>query len=130
MTGRTDEIMNRDDVIAAFVDNEAFDAAELARALSEPGGRELLVDLLALRALVRDDAAAFGAEHVARNARSDVTLAGRRRRERQNWIAAGFLAASLLFAIGSALVLPPLLEGRDDAPPRPDRVITFDVTGD
>ena len=44
------------EVISAFLDDEAFDANALARALSEPAGRELLLDLVALRHLVRADA--------------------------------------------------------------------------
>lgn len=37
------------DVISAFLDDEPFDANELANALSQPNGRELLIDLVALR---------------------------------------------------------------------------------
>ena len=37
------------DVIAAFIDNEPFDPAELAAALSTPEGRDELLDLIALR---------------------------------------------------------------------------------
>ncbi len=33
------------EVISAFLDDEAFDANALAHALSEPAGRELLLDL-------------------------------------------------------------------------------------
>lgn len=43
------------DVISAFLDDEPFDANALAQALSEPTGRELLIDLLALRHLVRTE---------------------------------------------------------------------------
>jgi hypothetical protein len=43
------------EVISAFLDDEAFDATALAHALSEPAGRELLLDLLALRHLVRTE---------------------------------------------------------------------------
>jgi hypothetical protein len=43
------------DVISAFLDDEPFDANALAQALSEPSGRELLIDLLALRHLVRTE---------------------------------------------------------------------------
>ena len=41
------------DVISAFLDDEPFDANQLAEALSDPGGRDLLLDLLALRHLVQ-----------------------------------------------------------------------------
>jgi hypothetical protein len=43
------------EVISAFLDDEPFDANALAKALSEPSGRELLIDLLALRQLVRTE---------------------------------------------------------------------------
>ena len=43
------------EVISAFLDDEPFDANALAQALSEPSGRELLIDLLALRHLVRTE---------------------------------------------------------------------------
>jgi hypothetical protein len=41
------------DVISAFVDDEPFDAGELAAALSTPTGREALIDSIALRHLVQ-----------------------------------------------------------------------------
>ena len=42
-------------VISAFLDDEPFDAAELAAALSDPAGRTLLIDLVALRHIVQPD---------------------------------------------------------------------------
>ena len=42
-------------VISAFLDDEPFDGGELAAALSEPGGRALLIDLVALRHLAQPD---------------------------------------------------------------------------
>ena len=41
------------EVISAFLDDEPFDARELVAALSEPAGRELLIDLIALRHLAQ-----------------------------------------------------------------------------
>jgi hypothetical protein len=41
------------EVISAFLDDEPFDPSQLAEALSEQGGRDLLLDLLALRHLVQ-----------------------------------------------------------------------------
>lgn len=41
------------DVISALLDNEPFDPEELLAALSEPSGRELLIDLVALRRIVQ-----------------------------------------------------------------------------
>ena len=108
--------MTNHDTISAFLDNEPFDPQELAAALAEPEGRELLLDLVALRALVAGEPAA-----VPVPGRSGLA-------SRSRWIAAGFLAASLLFGAGAAWLLPPLLrEQRADVPPRPDRVVTFET---
>ena len=111
--------MDNHDVISAFLDNEPFDAAELARALADPQGRELLLDLLAVRALVRNE------EIPAPSVAPTAPLS------RPAWIAVGFLAASVLFGAGAAWLLPPLL-GRQhaDAPPRPDHVVTFETSHD
>lgn len=43
------------DVISAFLDDEPFDAAELVKALSDPSGRDVLIDLVALRHIVQPD---------------------------------------------------------------------------
>ena len=43
------------EVISAFLDDEPFDARQLAEALSEPAGRDLLIDLIALRHLAQTD---------------------------------------------------------------------------
>ena len=108
--------MTSNDVINAFVDNEPVAAAALGAALAEPAGRELLLDLLALRALVADEADAAPIER-----RADAGA-------RSRWIATGFLAASLIFGAGAAWLLPPLLRQQPaDAPPRPDRVVIFET---
>jgi len=44
------------EVISAFLDDEPFDAGELARTLSDPSGRALLIDLIALRHVVQPEA--------------------------------------------------------------------------
>lgn len=44
------------DVISAFIDDEPFDANSLVAALSDPAGRELLIDLVALRHLTQPKA--------------------------------------------------------------------------
>ena len=55
-------------VISAFLDDEPFDAAELAGALSEPEGRALLIDLVALRHIVQpDDMVELAAAHSRRS---------------------------------------------------------------
>jgi hypothetical protein len=45
---------NSHEIIAAFVDHERVDAAQLAQALAEPEGRQYLIDLLALREIVEE----------------------------------------------------------------------------
>ena len=42
-------------VISAFLDDESFDPAALVEALSDPAGRALLIELLALRHIVQPD---------------------------------------------------------------------------
>lgn len=42
-------------IISAFLDDEPFDSRELGEALSDPEGRALLIDLVALRHLVQPD---------------------------------------------------------------------------
>lgn len=49
-------VPNPHDVISAFLDDEPFVADELATALSDPAGRALLIDLVALRHIVQPDA--------------------------------------------------------------------------
>jgi hypothetical protein len=45
--------MQNTDVISAFLDNEPFDARELASVLAEPDGRETLIQLMGLRDIVQ-----------------------------------------------------------------------------
>jgi hypothetical protein len=52
-------------VISAFLDDEPFDAADLAAALSDPEGRALLIDLVALRHVVQPEESAAAAAPVA-----------------------------------------------------------------
>jgi len=108
--------MDNHDVISAFLDNEPFDPAELGAALGEPVGRDLLLDLVALRSLVRDESVGTTAAR------------GRAEGSPQQWIAVGFLAASILFGAGAAWGLPLLLHQRGaDVPPQPDHIVTFET---
>ena len=54
-----------EEVIAAFLDDERVDVDALKRALSQPEGREYLVDVLALRELVGVQAGAVDTRSVA-----------------------------------------------------------------
>jgi hypothetical protein len=108
--------MDTDEVVSAFLDDEPFEPADLARALADAGGRQLLLDLVALRTLVRD-------EPIAAPARETGGVVSR-----PKWIAVGFLAASVVFGAGAAWLLPPLLQQRyADVPPTPDHVVTFET---
>ena len=49
---------NTHEVISAFLDDERFNPDELAAALSEPQGRDLLLDLVALRHVVQPESKA------------------------------------------------------------------------
>lgn len=59
------------EVISAFLDDEPFDAGRLAEALSEPDGRALFLDCLAVRHLVqpREQRALDSLVHQPRHAR-------------------------------------------------------------
>ena len=63
------------EVISAFLDDEPFDPRELADALSEPSGRDLLLDLVALRHIVQPDEASAPRASAARSWRSSIRLA-------------------------------------------------------
>jgi hypothetical protein len=63
------------DVIEAFVDGEAIDPAELKRALTDDRGRDYLIDLLALRAVVGGPATARSLTAAAEPAFAGVRFA-------------------------------------------------------
>ncbi len=108
--------MDTHDVVSAFLDDEPFDPADLAIALADPAGRQLLLDLVALRALVRD-------EPIVVPARTSAATVSR-----PKWIAVGFLAASVVFGAGAAWLLPPLLRQQPaDVPPTPDHVVVVET---
>lgn len=95
------------EVIAAFADGERVDPAALKQALSEPAGRDYLVDLLALREAVQ----VTGPEY--------ATVA-RVRRPRLRWLA----AAALLVVIGGGALF---FTTRDsDRPPTPNHVVKLE----
>jgi len=94
------------EVIAAFADGERVDPDALKGALSDPEGRQYLVDLLALRQVVQ----VTEPEHIART---------RARFPRLRWAA----AAMLLLALGGALLYTSQFF---DRPPAPDRIVKLE----
>src|SRR5688572_17818323 len=62
------------DVISAFMDDEPFDGHELVAALSEPEGRELLLDLVALRHVTQPNVAQTSVPEMASQRRSTLRL--------------------------------------------------------
>jgi len=75
------------DVISAFLDNEPFDAEEFSAALATPDGRQLLVDLVALRGVVQPALTAAATQPAASR--------------RTHWL--GVAAAVVMLAGGFAL---------------------------
>lgn len=62
------------EVISDFLDDETFDPQALGKALADPGGREMLIDLVILRyAAQRDDAPSV--EHVPIGRRRPMLVA-------------------------------------------------------
>jgi len=100
------------EVISAFLDNERFDAADLAAALAAPGGRDMLLDLVTLRQLVQDGAA------------SDVPGSSgiRPRGTALRWLAA-VAAACLVLASGYWLGMRSSPVDRTITAPQPTQVI-------
>jgi hypothetical protein len=96
------------EVISAFLDDEPFDSGQLADALGDPGGRALLIDLIALRHLTQSD-------------RISATPATR------TWLSPArvlLTAAALLMAVGGGY-LAGVRQGEDTtlAAPAPSRVV-------
>jgi hypothetical protein len=94
------------EVIAAFADGERVDADRLKQALSEPAGRDYLIDVLALGEVVNmNEPRRFAVPRV--------------RQARRRWLA----AAAALFVIAGG----PFLTFRSaDRPPTPDRIVTLE----
>ena len=82
---------NPHEVLSAFLDDELFDAAALRAALDDPQGRDLLIDLIALRQLAQPAAVT----PTAVSARSAPA-----QRQFGIWIA----AAALVFATATGFV--------------------------
>jgi hypothetical protein len=102
--------MTNYDVISAFLDNEPFDANELAHALADPDGRALLIDLVALRGVVQPEPA-------------PVSVSARQR----PWLRMAMTAAGLVLAVGAGYQIGADAGGSPAAPPEPTRVIAADT---
>lgn len=116
------------EVISAFVDDEPFDADVLSRALAEPAGRELLIDLIALRHVV--------------NGNDLVPAAGATREARwRPWLVASVAATALLAFASAGYVIGErrtsnakdsveAVTAPADAAPAPTRVIELKASVD
>jgi hypothetical protein len=102
------------ETISAFIDNEPFDPNALGQSLSTTEGRELLIDLIALRHLVATDAT------VAPHATTRVA--------RTNWRTLGAVAAIVCLAVSGGYFAghrtsAPVSAPRAEQAPAPTRVI-------
>jgi hypothetical protein len=97
-------------VISAFLDDEPFEPQALAAALSEPAGRTLLIDLVALRHIVQPEAKPMAA--IAGTSRWRSTL--------RYGAAAAAIVVALVggYVAGDRNTAPPASE-----PPAPTRVV-------
>jgi hypothetical protein len=110
--------MTNHETISAFIDGEPVDPVRLADALGTPAGREYLVDLLRLGALVAEAEKDAGGE-----APRSVG------KEKRRWLVAA--AAVLLMSLGAFAagmqvgqqVLPASTTAQQQDAPLPDRVI-------
>ena len=101
------------DVISAFVDNEPFDAEALARARAEPGGRDLLIDFIALRNVVSADG----------TVEQRISIVPPRSRWREG-IAAAAVIAALAGGYAAGRVQTEPATSRDEiSAPEPTRVV-------
>jgi hypothetical protein len=104
------------DVISAFLDNEPFDARELSAVLATQEGRDLLIDLIALRSVVQPP--------------EQERTAGSRRRPLWMWAS----AAAVLLALFSGYQFGRASDGATPAPgvtsaitaPEPTNVLKFE----
>jgi hypothetical protein len=101
--------MTNHEVISAFLDNEPFDVRELGDALADPNGRELLIDLIALREIVQPEPAIVPAPARSRTA-----------------VRVAVAAAGLVLAMGIGYQIGTAADSVATAPPEPTRVVVSD----
>jgi hypothetical protein len=98
-----DDMNETHDVISAFLDDEPFDARQLADALSDPDGRAQLIDLLALRHVMQPGKHAWAVAQPIKNSGLRALLA---------------VAAMIVALIGGYALGQRQTEiGRSEAPP-------------
>ena len=99
---------DKHEVISAFLDGEAFEAASLGEALADPEGRNLLIDLIALRHLMAETPEALPTDRQRRRGRLVLAAA-----------AAAIVLASLVgYSLGERHGIRSA-----EAPPTPTRVV-------
>jgi hypothetical protein len=103
-------VMTNHEAISAFLDNEPFNARELADALADPEGRALLIDLVALRGVVQPEPLQRAAPQ---RGRSSLRLAA--------------AAAGLAAALGVGYQVGRGHDAGTPAPPEPTRIIAADT---
>ena len=96
-------------VISAFLDDEPFDPATLRAALADEAGRDLLIDLLALRTIAQPDNSVVTLATTARQFPALVRLAS--------------VAAVLGLVLAAGYGYGKVASGDDQAPPVPTRVV-------
>lgn len=95
------------EVISAFLDDEPFDATALGEALSDPAGRALLIDLVALRHLVQ----------------TDYPIVAQPRERHSAWRSYLAAAAVLVALVGGYLIGERRVATDASDPPAPTRVV-------
>jgi hypothetical protein len=98
------------EVISAFLDDEPFDARKLAEALSESGGRDLLIDLVALR-------------HLTQTESKEAAAAAVQKPRRPALHALAAVAAVLVVFVGGYLVGERRSDVLTSAPPAATRIV-------
>ena len=98
------------EIISAFLDDEPFNPDKLAEALGEPAGRDLLVDLIALR-------------HLTLAEGNDAPALTDRQPRRSSWPALAAVAAVLVALVGGYLAGQHRSEVAMSAAPPATRVV-------
>lgn len=128
--------MTRDEVLSLFVDGESVAPDVLARALLEPGAREALYEMVALRAAIADDetipTSRFYEAH-SKTPRAATARTGRMTRRPLAYTAAAAAVVLVAIAVAAWRFSPPpppappsAAKDVAPAPPVPERVLSFE----